>query len=275
MRLLFSQCSPGRMARGEEEGRRRDRVATGDPTRYDPSGFGNRPGILYSRSGAMDFHSCVRRNRSACSADRVSMRVLIQTRTAGELDWTKGIVELVRLPAIGECVSASVGEGQKRAMHKVLLVVHVAEAKDHDAELYCNRLVPADAEAMPTLPLLLTIQQAARAAQVSERTIRRLLESGRLKGANYGTGRDRSDWRLTPDALADVQPVAQPADVPASRESQVWPRDPLASESASPSPRPQRKRRTPAPPARAPMKHAKEGKFLPRPEQKRAFRAWS
>lgn len=56
--------------------------------------------------------------------------------------------------------------------------------------------------------LLLTVQEAAREAKVSSRTIRRLIQSGRLQASDFGTGGRRHDWRITPQALATVSPVA-------------------------------------------------------------------
>jgi hypothetical protein len=59
--------------------------------------------------------------------------------------------------------------------------------------------------------MLLTVQEAAREAKVSVKTIRRLCKSGRLKCENYG-GPERADYRIAPSSLVDVQaPVLPPA----------------------------------------------------------------
>lgn len=73
------------------------------------------------------------------------------------------------------------------------------------------------APAGPARPLL-TEQQAADLAGVSRRTIRRLIEQGRLAAADYGTA-SQHNYRIHPDALADVGAAAEgepetPATVP-------------------------------------------------------------
>jgi hypothetical protein len=86
--------------------------------------------------------------------------------------------------------------------------------------------------------MLLTVQEAAREAKVSVKTIRRLCKSGRLKCENYG-GPERADYRIAPASLVSVQAPVQPAPPPpvtpppsrgrrqsASRPSQAF--DPLA-----------------------------------------------
>lgn len=54
---------------------------------------------------------------------------------------------------------------------------------------------------------LLTIAEAAKAAKVSVDTIRRRIADGSLVAINYGTHR-RAEWRIDPQALKAVQPVA-------------------------------------------------------------------
>ena len=51
---------------------------------------------------------------------------------------------------------------------------------------------------------LLSEKQAAEMAGVSRKTIRRLIEKGRLKAADYGTGHHRN-YRIHPDDLASVE----------------------------------------------------------------------
>lgn len=51
---------------------------------------------------------------------------------------------------------------------------------------------------------LLTEHEAAKAAKVSKWTIRRLIEKGKLRAANYGTGCKR--YRIDPADLLNVQP---------------------------------------------------------------------
>jgi excisionase family DNA binding protein len=58
--------------------------------------------------------------------------------------------------------------------------------------------------------LLLTVEEAAVAAKVSVKTIRRRIAEGRLKAENYGTAK-RADWRIAPEALADLKPTVEPA----------------------------------------------------------------
>lgn len=59
---------------------------------------------------------------------------------------------------------------------------------------------------MPTAAVssdLLTEQEAAERAKVSRKTIRRLIEQGRLEAADYGTQGQRN-YRIDPAALAKV-----------------------------------------------------------------------
>lgn len=60
---------------------------------------------------------------------------------------------------------------------------------------------------------LLTEQQAATAAGVSRKTIRRLIEQGRLVAADYGTA-TQHNYRIHPDALANVQSAPKPGSEP-------------------------------------------------------------
>ena len=53
---------------------------------------------------------------------------------------------------------------------------------------------------------LLTEKQAADVAGVSQKTIRRLIDDGRLAAVNYGT-RDRKCYRIQPDQLLQVAPL--------------------------------------------------------------------
>lgn len=52
--------------------------------------------------------------------------------------------------------------------------------------------------------LLLSEAQAAQAAGVSRKTIRRLIEKGRLRAADYGTG-GHHNYRINPSDLVIVQ----------------------------------------------------------------------
>lgn len=56
--------------------------------------------------------------------------------------------------------------------------------------------------------MLLTVEQAAKEAQVSPDTIERRIAEGRLVAANYGTAK-RKSWRITPEALAAMKPPVQ------------------------------------------------------------------
>ena len=81
-------------------------------------------------------------------------------------------------------------------------------------------IVPGGLPQQPAQPLkgltgpiqLLTEQQAADAAGVHRKTIRRLIEQGRLKAADYGTARQHN-YRIHPDDLARVAPIPAPKSV--------------------------------------------------------------
>lgn len=66
------------------------------------------------------------------------------------------------------------------------------------------------ANSVPHVPsaTLLTENQAADVAQVDKRTIRRLIETGRLRALDFGSGR-RHHYRIDLAELHAVQPVAK------------------------------------------------------------------
>jgi len=64
--------------------------------------------------------------------------------------------------------------------------------------------------------ILLTEHEAAQVAKVSWWTIRSLIEKGRLKAANFGTGK-RKFYRIDPDELALVQLYEVPQSEPRRR----------------------------------------------------------
>jgi len=55
---------------------------------------------------------------------------------------------------------------------------------------------------------LLTESQAAAAAQVDKRTIRRLIKTGRLRAVDFGSGK-RHHYRINLTELHAVQPVVE------------------------------------------------------------------
>ncbi len=72
-----------------------------------------------------------------------------------------------------------------------------------------NELTPmAGLHSMPG-ELLLTVAQAAKRAQVDEKTIRRLIETGRLRASPFGAGSKRKNYRIDPADLAAVKPDAE------------------------------------------------------------------
>ncbi|MGI5925363.1 MAG: helix-turn-helix domain-containing protein, partial [Lentisphaeria bacterium] len=52
---------------------------------------------------------------------------------------------------------------------------------------------------METRPELLTIDETAEFLRVSDKTVRRMLNDGRLKGVNIGR-----QWRIPKEALAEL-----------------------------------------------------------------------
>jgi len=70
------------------------------------------------------------------------------------------------------------------------------------------------------MPELLTEAQAAALAQIHPRTIRRLIDRGKLPALNFGNGR-RKIYRIDPAALLRVQPVQQPLPRERYRRSQL------------------------------------------------------
>ena len=76
-----------------------------------------------------------------------------------------------------------------------------------------NDVLPGGLPRQPAHPLpldgavrLLTEQQAADLAGVHRKTIRRLIEQGRLKAADYGTA-GQHNYRIHPCALAELKPA--------------------------------------------------------------------
>lgn len=158
------------------------------------------------------------------------MQILLHTRTASEFDWQKKPITLSRLPATGEYISVQ-GDGNEAMWHEVRLVVHVAGAREIEAEIYCNRIGPTvmrrlawtstlrqSETTLPTVAqsdepsssslVFLTEEQAAQVAGVDKQTIRRLIEKGRLKATDFGTGK-RQFYRIAPEDLMAVTPRLQ------------------------------------------------------------------
>jgi excisionase family DNA binding protein len=77
---------------------------------------------------------------------------------------------------------------------------------------------------------LLTESQAAGTAQVDKRTIRRLIQDGRLRAIDFGSGK-RHHYRIDPADLRAVHPVAEkPATtLPPSRRRRPQPSYPLSA----------------------------------------------
>src|SRR5260221_2157784 len=129
------------------------------------------------------------------------MRILLHTRTSLELDWARHVIELVQLPRNGEYISTK-REDRDAEWHRVRLVIHVADADEPRAELYCLGMTATERRRLmfgpdvPALrssdqrdpePWLLTLEQAAAEAQTSVKTLRRLIAAGRLDFVDYGT----------------------------------------------------------------------------------------
>jgi hypothetical protein len=143
------------------------------------------------------------------------MRIMFQTR---EVDGTYSKprqIEVSRLPVAGEYIAIGGSDG---GLYRVGVVIHHAGCEGAGAEVLCewtdrSRAWQAVSRQGDAGAKLLTIEQAATAAQVSVKTIRRLCQGGRLECANYG-GAKRADYRITPEALAKLQavPVSAPPD---------------------------------------------------------------
>jgi len=67
---------------------------------------------------------------------------------------------------------------------------------------------------------LFTEHEAALATKVSERTIRRLIEAGKLRATNYGMGKKKL-YRIDPADLLNVQPFVVIEPEPRRRRSRV------------------------------------------------------
>jgi excisionase family DNA binding protein len=67
---------------------------------------------------------------------------------------------------------------------------------------------------------LLTEHEAALATKVSWWTIRQLIEKGKLRAANYGTGK-RKFYRIDPADLLNVQPFVLVEPEPRRRRQRV------------------------------------------------------
>ncbi len=151
------------------------------------------------------------------------MRVKVHSRTAGELDWECHRLELHRLPAVDEFIAMRPDGGTDARWHQVQVVVHVPFGSECEAEVYCTECGPNQPRRIAygsTMPKpesiqeqggqdgiqrkLLSEDEAAEAAGVDRKTIRRLIEAGRLAAADYGTGKKKL-YRINRDDLPTVQ----------------------------------------------------------------------
>lgn len=103
-----------------------------------------------------------------------------------------------------------------KAVKKCELCHHAAVpterfCREHKEEMI-QRMMEADyfGKAEQPAKLLLTEQEAAQIAGVSRKTIRRLIEQGRLEASDYGTA-GQHNYRIRPDALANLGMNAAPA----------------------------------------------------------------
>jgi excisionase family DNA binding protein len=66
----------------------------------------------------------------------------------------------------------------------------------------------ADVASHADAPGLLTVKQAAKWANVAEKTIRRRIKDGRLRASPYGSGSKRKNYRIDPADLTALKPEA-------------------------------------------------------------------
>src|SRR5258708_1599000 len=75
---------------------------------------------------------------------------------------------------------------------------------------------------------LLTESQAARLAQVDKRTLRKLIEAGRLRAMDFGTGK-RRHFRIDLADLKTIPAASQSTQTPSPRPRRRGPSLPLPS----------------------------------------------
>ena len=159
------------------------------------------------------------------------MKVLLHSRTADQFDWSHQTADLSRLPNVGEYIKVPAIEGDGQH-YEVRMIVHVAGTGEIEAEVYCIKVgptqigrlgwkttlardpVPAEEPDNRPSVMMLTIAEAAKAANLSERTIYRLIKSGRLAAVACGTGKRKKNYRINAVALATVKPLEEPEPVP-------------------------------------------------------------
>src|SRR4051794_33207224 len=81
------------------------------------------------------------------------MRILIHSRTVGEFDCRKKLVDLNRLPNMGEYIAAAIEDGGSAEWHEVRLIVHIAGKSEWEAEVFCNRIGPTRVKSCSRMPL--------------------------------------------------------------------------------------------------------------------------
>jgi len=151
-----------------------------------------------------------------------AMKVKVYSRTAGQLDWERCVLDLHRLPAVTEFIAVRPDERTEALWHQVQAVVHIPSGSKWEAEVYCTKCSPNHPRRIAygstmsqhgstqeqggqdePQSKLLTEEQAAEAAGVDRKTIRRLIESKRLPAADYGSGKKHM-YRIHRDDLTRV-----------------------------------------------------------------------
>ena len=159
------------------------------------------------------------------------MKLLLHSRTADQFDWSRETIELIRFPNVGDYIKVPAVDGDSDH-HEVRMIVHVAQGGDVEAEIFCVKVgptqigrlgwkntlgrdqVPAEEPDNQPSVMMLTVAQAAKAANTSERSIQRLIQSGRLAAVEYGTGKRNKSYRISVEALAAVKPLEKPEAAP-------------------------------------------------------------
>jgi excisionase family DNA binding protein len=148
------------------------------------------------------------------------MNILILTPSSTGNTWTTRTIELEHMPRAGDFIAT--GDTDEGDWYEVRATAQIPKGGKFEAKIIAvgtteaqlweqalSAKTTSDPSQWQDRYRLVTEEEAAAIAKVHPRTIRRLIDKGKLPAVNYGLG-SKKIYRVKPEDLGMVQPVALP-----------------------------------------------------------------